>query len=136
MRMADRHASSISLAMKIPALKIIRMPLLLMVFLWAMAPLAAAEPARFQVSFPEAVESPPLTGRLIVFVARNAEPEPRNLVTYLRTPAIFGVDVEGVGPDTPVIVDAAARRCSGRWTIRAPAPASPTAARRRATTGI
>lgn len=86
----------------------IRTALGLIVLLCTAMPLGAAEPARFQVTFPDVVESRPVTGRLMVFVARNAEPEPRRLVTILRTPAIFGVDVEQIGPNTPITVDSTA----------------------------
>lgn len=67
------------------------------------APLVA-QGARFVVTVSRSAHPEPLTGRLIVAASRRAEPEPRFLISPLG-PAIFGVDVEGVPPGQPIIVD-------------------------------
>ena len=38
---------------------------------------AAAQTPRFEVTFPESAHPGPLTGRLVLVIAREAEPEPR-----------------------------------------------------------
>jgi S-formylglutathione hydrolase FrmB len=77
--------------------------------LTCMAAVAQAEDGgRFQVSFSRAVESGPITGRLIVLVSRTAEPELRKRLSILVSPAVFGIDVEAARAGTTMIVDASA----------------------------
>ncbi|WP_104023534.1 hypothetical protein [Gemmatirosa kalamazoonensis] len=66
--------------------------------------LALAQPTRFEVSYTPAASAGPVTGRLVVIVAKAAEPEPRMLVSP-SGPAIFGVDVAGLRPGQTVVVD-------------------------------
>ncbi len=68
----------------------------------------AASGPRFEVTFPRQVERGPITGRLIVAVAKQAEPEPRLLLDLLRSPAAFGVDVEAARAGTAMLVDSGA----------------------------
>jgi len=68
---------------------------------------AASEP-RFEVTFPRQLERGPITGRLIVVIAKQAEPEPRLLLDLLRSPAAFGVDIEAARAGTTMIVDSRA----------------------------
>jgi hypothetical protein len=66
-----------------------------------------AQPTRFEVSFPAAAHAGPITGRLVVVVAKAAEPEPRMLVSP-SGPAVFGVDVDALRPGQTAVVDARA----------------------------
>jgi hypothetical protein len=59
---------------------------------------------RFEVTFSSAAHTGPITGRLILFLARAAQPEPR-LALSPRGPAIFGVDLDQLRPDQAVVVD-------------------------------
>jgi Putative esterase len=63
--------------------------------------------ARFQVSFPSSTVPGPVTGRLVVLAASNAQPEPR-MAIGMSGPAMFGVDIERLRPDQSAIVDAQA----------------------------
>lgn len=65
---------------------------------------ALANTTRFEITFPSAAHQGPITGRLILIVAKNAQPEPR-LTVSPQGPAIFGVDLEQLRPGQPAIVD-------------------------------
>ena len=86
------------------ALRLSAVPWLL-ALLVALAPAASAR--SFRVVLDPAVADGPVTGRLIVAVARRAEPEPR-LAIGLNGPAVFGVDVEDLRPGAEVVVGASA----------------------------
>lgn len=62
-----------------------------------------AQAPRFEVTIPEGVAEGPVTGRLVLFVAKGAEPEPR-LRLSPSGPAIFGVDLEQVEPGAVVVL--------------------------------
>lgn len=62
---------------------------------------------RFEVSFSPSIHSQPITGRLIVVLARKQAPEPRLTISELGPP-IFGVDVDQLKPRTPAVVDSSA----------------------------
>jgi hypothetical protein len=66
-------------------------------------PLVAQAP-RFDVSFTTDASGAPVTGRLVLFLARTAQPEPR-LSLSLRGPAVFGVDLDQVRPGQAIVVD-------------------------------
>ena len=68
---------------------------------------AASEP-RFEVTFPRSLEPGAITGRLIVAVSKQAEPEPRLLLDLLRSPAAFAVDIDAVRAGTTMVVDSGA----------------------------
>jgi hypothetical protein len=68
----------------------------------------AASGPRFEVTFERQMERGPITGRLIVALSKQAEPEPRLLLDLLRSPAAFGVDIEAVRAGTAMIVDSSA----------------------------
>ncbi len=68
----------------------------------------AASGPRFEVTFPRQVERGAITGRLIVAVAKQADPEPRLLLDILRSPAAFGVDIEAARAGTTMLVDSGA----------------------------
>jgi hypothetical protein len=67
----------------------------------------AAQSTRFEITFTREARTQPLTGRLILAVSKSATGEPR-LAISPRGPAIFGVNVQGVAPGTPMVVDAKA----------------------------
>ena len=71
--------------------------------LLAAAPLGA-QPSRFEVTVAPGAHAGPLTGRVVVVVAKAAEPEPRLLISP-QGPAIFGVDVEALGAGRTAVVD-------------------------------
>ena len=54
---------------------------------------AEAQAPRFNVSVPATTHASPITGRLIVILAKTAQPEPR-LTVSPQGPAIFAVDLE------------------------------------------
>jgi hypothetical protein len=62
----------------------------------ASSPLAAQR-NRFEVSCPAATCTGPLTGRVVLVLARAAEPEPR-LAINMVGPPLFAVDVEQLAP--------------------------------------
>jgi hypothetical protein len=68
---------------------------------------AHAQSPRFEVVVPASVHNTALTGRLVLLVARSAQPEPRVALSP-QGPAIFGVDLEQLPPGRPAVVDAGA----------------------------
>jgi hypothetical protein len=64
---------------------------------------------RFAVIFPPQRSATPLDGRLLLMIAADSTNEPRFLIEDgPGTQLVFGIDVEGWVPGTPVIVDQAA----------------------------
>jgi Putative esterase len=61
---------------------------------------------RFEVSFDRAVHSEPITGRIILVIARSQRPEPRLQIAPNAAP-IFGVDAENFAPGQIAIIDQA-----------------------------
>ena len=73
-------------------------------FLFAL-PAAAGS---FSISFPAARSAAPLDGRLILLLSTDKTAEPRTLVdadALLKTPAVFGMNVQGLKPGQAVTVD-------------------------------
>jgi hypothetical protein len=69
-------------------------------------PAPAAEPLKFVVSYDGALEPGPLDGRVILILARDNESEPRFQVKAgLEAMPIFGIDVEGLAPGKPAVID-------------------------------
>ncbi len=75
---------------------------------------AAADPSQpesglsFRVRFPAARSAVPLDGRLILLLSRDLNREPRTHVLPnepLASPYVFGVNVDGMAPDQPVLID-------------------------------
>jgi hypothetical protein len=65
-------------------------------------------PLRFSISFPSSLSDEPLDGRLLLFVSDDGNSEPRAQSDQYRansTRPIFGVDVDGLKPGQPAIVD-------------------------------
>jgi hypothetical protein len=75
-----------------------------MVWIAAAVSDASASPPKFQVTFSSAAHAGPLTGRLILAISKSAQPEPRFAISP-RGPLIFGVDLEQVSPNQPVVID-------------------------------
>ena len=67
---------------------------------------AHAAPPRFSVSVTvsSSAYAGPLTGRLVLVIARAAQPEPRLLISP-RGPAMFAIDVSALAPGKPAIID-------------------------------
>jgi S-formylglutathione hydrolase FrmB len=62
--------------------------------------------AQFSISFPAAVQAGPVTGRLFVFVGRQAEPEPRlNGHPFERGTPLFGMDVNAWKAGETAVID-------------------------------
>jgi hypothetical protein len=65
--------------------------------------------ARIRVSFPAALEAQRVDGRLLVMLSTDTKAEPRFQITDdAATQLVFGIDVDGLAPGTPAVVDAAA----------------------------
>ena len=60
--------------------------------------------ARFEISYDKSVHSGPITGRMILVIARAQTPEPRFQIGPNATP-IFGVDVDAAQPGQASIID-------------------------------
>jgi hypothetical protein len=62
---------------------------------------------RIAVSFPSSLRAEPVTGRVILIVARDSAPEPRfRAGGYGGTQPFFGLDVAGLNPGTAAMIDA------------------------------
>jgi hypothetical protein len=71
-------------------------------------PAFAKDGPSFTVSFPAAKSATPLDGRVILLLSRDFEHEPRSHVGSdqpLKSPFIFGVNVGGLAPGRPAVVD-------------------------------
>jgi hypothetical protein len=64
----------------------------------------SARRLRFEVAFPEAYSSEPLTGRMFVILARDGGREPRFQVGRYGV-QLFGLDFEGLAPGRKVVFD-------------------------------
>lgn len=61
---------------------------------------------RVQVSFPSSVRAAPVTGRLILIIARDSTPEPRfRAGSYGGTQPFLGVDVSALAPGASAVFD-------------------------------
>ena len=67
---------------------------------------APAQAHRFEVTVPAAAHPGALTGRLVLVVARRADPEPRFTISP-SGPALFGVDLDQLAPGRPAVIDGA-----------------------------
>ena len=59
---------------------------------------ASAQNERFEVTIAPSAHAGPLTGRVVVVVAKQEKPEPR-LTISPRGPALFAIDVDQLAPD-------------------------------------
>ena len=67
-------------------------------------PIFAQANTRFEVTFPASLRAEPVTGRLIIVIARKESPEPRLTISPYGS-LIFGADVEQLYPDAAAIID-------------------------------
>ena len=67
-------------------------------------PTFAQANTRFEVTFPASLRAEPVTGRLIIVIARKESPEPRLTISPYGS-LIFGADVEQLHPDAAAIID-------------------------------
>src|SRR2546430_2047277 len=81
-----------------------RTALIALITIVAASSSAAAQSQRFEVSFTRGTHAGPVTGRLIVVVAKRGEPEPR-LTVSPSGPALFAIDLDQLPPDQPAILD-------------------------------
>ena len=78
---------------------------------------SAQQPTSFAVSFPAALSSTPLDGRVILLLSRDLKREPRSHVAPdepLDSPYIFGLNVDSLAPGSTVVLD---DRAFG-WPVR------------------
>jgi len=65
---------------------------------------------RIEVTYPPSLEAGPLDGRVLVVISSSEGREPRFQVGRgLSSQPLFGVDVEGLRPDRPAIIDTTTR---------------------------
>jgi hypothetical protein len=92
--------------------------LLIAVAGWVVTPRAtAAGPLRFSISFPASRSAQPLDGRVLLFISDDGKTEPRFQTDQYRantTRPIFGIDVDGLQPGAPVVIDESV----GGWPAR------------------
>jgi hypothetical protein len=67
---------------------------------------SGADPLRFEISFPESLEKKPLDGRILLLFSSDFKNEPRFTAVGWRSPQpFFGVDIEGLKPGQPAVID-------------------------------
>jgi hypothetical protein len=59
---------------------------------------------RFEISFAAAAHAAPITGRLVLFLAKNAQPEPRMLLSP-RGAAMLAIDLDQLRPGQTAVID-------------------------------
>jgi len=69
---------------------------------------AKAASPRFEISFPKDVSAAPLDGRVLLLISNNDEREPRFEISFDTTTSqqAFGVDIDGLAPGVPAVIDA------------------------------
>ncbi|MFP3950531.1 MAG: alpha/beta hydrolase-fold protein [Candidatus Bathyarchaeia archaeon] len=61
---------------------------------------------RFNISFPRELGADPLDGRVLLMISDDDSEEPRFQISGgLDTQLVFGIDVDGIGPEEGVIID-------------------------------
>jgi hypothetical protein len=81
------------------------------VVVWAAARPHEAQPAsrlRFEVSFPASLTDKPIDGRIMLGIAKDEKPEPRNQLREeeAKSAQFFGLDVDALAPGASAIIDA------------------------------
>jgi hypothetical protein len=67
-------------------------------------------PVRFEIVYPADVDAGPIDGRVLLVIARSDRREPLFQVGWgPNTQPVFGVDVEGLRPGEPAVIDAGTR---------------------------
>jgi len=71
-------------------------------------PAAKADGERFEISFPKEMSAGPLDGHVLLLISNNNEKEPRFQISFMvaRSQQAFGVDVDGLQPGVPALIDA------------------------------
>ncbi len=65
-------------------------------------------PTRFEVSFPVSAHAQPITGRVLVFITRREQPEPRRQAgNWFQETPFCGADFSQLTPGAPAVIDAA-----------------------------
>lgn len=64
---------------------------------------ARTAPPRFEITLAPSLRGP-ITGRLVLILSKNGQPEPRFAVSP-SGPAIFGIDVQGATPGQTLVID-------------------------------
>jgi hypothetical protein len=80
----------------------------LAVFFLAAGSAMAADGPSFAISFPATRSAAPIDGRVILLLSRDFDREPRSHVEPnepLKAPYMFGVNVEGLAPGQPAMID-------------------------------
>ncbi len=81
-------------------------PLAAIILFLRALPAADPSPFRFEISFTERVQKETLDGRILLLISKDLKREPRFTAVNWRSPQpFFGVDVEGLGPGEPAVVD-------------------------------
>jgi enterochelin esterase-like enzyme len=78
------------------------------VFALALAASAQVAPraTRFEVTFPGAAHTGPITGRVFVIISRTSSPEPRYQIgTWFEETPFFGTDISQLKPGEPAVID-------------------------------
>lgn len=87
------------------ALGAVGLILLLTTVQGAQATPAGGKAPQFSVTFPKARSVQPLDGRLLLMLSTDPSAEPRMQISLsMNTQMVFGMDVEGLPPEQPVIV--------------------------------
>lgn len=79
-------------------------PLFIALSIFANTPLRASTPPRIVVTVARSAHAGPLTGRLVLAIAKAAQPEPRLLLSP-RGPAVFAIDIDRLAPGAPAVID-------------------------------
>ncbi|MGA8594942.1 MAG: alpha/beta hydrolase-fold protein [Bryobacteraceae bacterium] len=67
---------------------------------------ATGQSARFSISFPTSRSAQPIDGRLLLLLSTDPSKEPRMQINdTLKTQIIFGMDVDALRPDQPIVFD-------------------------------
>lgn len=71
---------------------------------FAAPPTAHRVTPRFEISFSAAAHATPITGRLVLFLAKGAQPEPRMLLSP-RGPELLAIDIDQLRPGQTAVID-------------------------------
>jgi hypothetical protein len=65
---------------------------------------------RFEISFPATQSATSLDGRMLLAISKEEKPEPRFLIdeAEARSQQLFGIDVDGLKPGAPAVIDSSA----------------------------
>ncbi|MBI1740060.1 MAG: hypothetical protein HYR57_04155 [Candidatus Koribacter versatilis] len=88
-----------------------KIPYLCVVFLMFALTATAAnpkpQPLRFEISFSQQMSATPLDGHVLLLISHNDQQEPRFQIEFDATASqqVFGLDVDGLTPGAPAVVD-------------------------------